>query len=145
MGTMPDGGPNTAQIDDGITPVPGLPPTAVDESVREAEERKWTPARIALWVAIALLGGVAWFMRSSEGWSAEADKLVVTYQSYRDDLAFDDDELVSRGARVRVAAPHPPSKTDFDLAGRLWISFGLVRASQHGSQARREPPDEFDN
>lgn len=41
---------------------PALPPTAVDEEVREAEERKWTPGKIALWAAIALLGGVAWFM-----------------------------------------------------------------------------------
>ncbi|GAB5078768.1 carbon starvation CstA family protein [Arthrobacter sp. AD-310] len=41
---------------------PALPPVAVDESVREAEERKWTPGKIALWAGIALLGGVAWFM-----------------------------------------------------------------------------------
>jgi len=41
---------------------PALPPTAVDDAVREAEERKWTPGKIALWAAIALLGGVAWFM-----------------------------------------------------------------------------------
>ncbi|MFP5365384.1 MAG: carbon starvation CstA family protein [Actinomycetes bacterium] len=41
---------------------PALPPTAVDEAVREAEEKKWTPGKIALWAAIALLGGVAWFM-----------------------------------------------------------------------------------
>ncbi|HYH76944.1 MAG TPA: carbon starvation CstA family protein, partial [Arthrobacter sp.] len=41
---------------------PKLPATAVDEGVREAEENKWTPAKIALWAAIALLGGVAWFM-----------------------------------------------------------------------------------
>ncbi|SLK10931.1 carbon starvation CstA family protein [Arthrobacter sp. P2b] len=39
-----------------------LPPAAVDENAREAEERKWTPGKIALWAAIALLGGVAWFM-----------------------------------------------------------------------------------
>ncbi|MDN3935560.1 carbon starvation CstA family protein [Arthrobacter sp. YD4] len=62
MGTMPAGRPQTADPEDGITPVPGLPPTAVDETVREAEERKWTPGKIALWAAIALLGGVAWFM-----------------------------------------------------------------------------------
>ena len=34
----------------------------MDEAVREAEEKKWTPAKIAIWAAIALLGGVAWFM-----------------------------------------------------------------------------------
>ena len=39
-----------------------LPPAAVDEKVRDAEERKWTPGKIALWAAIALLGGVAWVM-----------------------------------------------------------------------------------
>lgn len=48
------GGPLTAD--------PALPPTAVDAAVSEAEDRKWTPAKIALWAAIALLGGVAWFM-----------------------------------------------------------------------------------
>jgi carbon starvation protein len=45
-----------------LTTDPALPPTAVDEAVQEAEERKWTPAKIAVWAAIALLGGVAWFM-----------------------------------------------------------------------------------
>lgn len=39
-----------------------LPPTAVDESVLEADDRRWTPARIAIWAAISLLGAVAWFM-----------------------------------------------------------------------------------
>jgi carbon starvation protein len=48
------GGPLTANSE--------LPPTAVDAAVAEAEDRKWTPAKIALWAAIALLGGVAWFM-----------------------------------------------------------------------------------
>ncbi|MBG0741684.1 carbon starvation protein A [Paeniglutamicibacter antarcticus] len=38
---------------------PDLPPVAIDV---EAEERahKWTPLKIAVWVAIALLGGIAW-------------------------------------------------------------------------------------
>ena len=62
MGTMPDGTPSTAQLDDGLTPDPALPATSVDQSVQDAEERKWTPGKIALWAAIALLGGVAWFM-----------------------------------------------------------------------------------
>lgn len=39
-----------------------LPPVAVDHAVLDAEDRKWTPGKIALWAAIALLGGVAWFM-----------------------------------------------------------------------------------
>lgn len=39
---------------------PDLPPVAVDPQRAEAEERRWTPLKIALWVGIALLGGVAW-------------------------------------------------------------------------------------
>ena len=67
MGTMPDGtGQTPHESTHGIISTPALPvrlpPTAVDDSVREAEERKWTPAKIALWAAIALLGGVAWVM-----------------------------------------------------------------------------------
>ncbi|SDM01606.1 carbon starvation protein [Arthrobacter sp. ov407] len=67
MGTMPDGTQGvsthgTVQLDDGIVPDPSLPPTSVDESVRDSADRTWTPAKIALWAAIALLGGIAWFM-----------------------------------------------------------------------------------
>jgi carbon starvation protein len=36
-----------------------LPPVAVDEET-EARKKKWTPAKIALWAAISLLGAVAW-------------------------------------------------------------------------------------
>ena len=39
---------------------PKHPPVAVDPQVLEAEERRWTPLKIAIWVAIALLGGVSW-------------------------------------------------------------------------------------
>ncbi|MCU1574928.1 MAG: carbon starvation protein CstA [Micrococcaceae bacterium] len=38
---------------------PQLPPVAVEPAAVERAGR-WTPAKIALWVAIALLGGVAW-------------------------------------------------------------------------------------
>ena len=62
MSSMPGGRARTADDDLELTPDPSLPPTAVDEGVREAEERKWTPTKIAVWAAIALLGGVAWFM-----------------------------------------------------------------------------------
>ncbi|WP_427133901.1 carbon starvation CstA family protein [Pseudarthrobacter sp. S9] len=67
MGTMPDGKQGsrrhgTVQRDDGLTPDPALPAPSVDESVQDAEDRRWTPAKIALWAAIALLGGLAWFM-----------------------------------------------------------------------------------
>jgi carbon starvation protein len=41
---------------------PNLPPVALDAHTLEVEDRTWTPAKIALWVAIALLGGVAWTM-----------------------------------------------------------------------------------
>ncbi|WP_207455747.1 carbon starvation CstA family protein [Herbiconiux sp. SYSU D00978] len=43
-----------------LTEDPDLPPTAVPDDVREAEERRWPPTKIAVWAAIALLGGVAW-------------------------------------------------------------------------------------
>ncbi|BBE21587.1 putative carbon starvation protein (CstA) [Arthrobacter sp. MN05-02] len=41
---------------------PDLPAVAVDPQQAEAEDRRWTPAKIALWVGIALLGGIAWTM-----------------------------------------------------------------------------------
>ncbi|WP_026531425.1 carbon starvation CstA family protein [Arthrobacter sp. H41] len=41
---------------------PDLPPTAVDPQAAEEEERRWTPAKIAIWVGIALLGGFSWTM-----------------------------------------------------------------------------------
>lgn len=39
---------------------PDLPPVALDAAAVEAEHRRWTPLRIAVWAAVALLGGVAW-------------------------------------------------------------------------------------
>ncbi|MET1034682.1 MAG: carbon starvation CstA family protein [Arthrobacter sp.] len=42
------------------TPSRELPPNAVDPALAEAEERRWTPAKIVLWAAIAIVGGVAW-------------------------------------------------------------------------------------
>ncbi|BAS07359.1 carbon starvation protein A [Arthrobacter sp. Hiyo4] len=62
MASRPDEPVHAAKGSGQLTADPKLPPTAVDEAVREAEEKKWTPAKIALWAAIALLGGVAWFM-----------------------------------------------------------------------------------
>jgi carbon starvation protein len=52
----------TTRLDDGIAADPSLPPTSVEDAVRDSADRTWTPAKIALWAAIALLGGVAWFM-----------------------------------------------------------------------------------
>ncbi|WP_309620085.1 carbon starvation CstA family protein [Salinibacterium sp.] len=41
--------------------LPGaLPPVSIDQV--QSNRKKWTPAKIVLWVAIALLGGVAWTM-----------------------------------------------------------------------------------
>jgi carbon starvation protein len=62
MARMPDESAGSKHRGGASTTDLALPPTAVDEAVREADEKKWTPAKIGLWVAIALLGGVAWFM-----------------------------------------------------------------------------------
>jgi carbon starvation protein len=51
---------NTPQGSALLEQPPGLPPVTVPESTREVEERRWTPGKIALWVAISLLGGVSW-------------------------------------------------------------------------------------
>ncbi|WP_284528578.1 carbon starvation CstA family protein [Microbacterium sp. T2.11-28] len=52
--TRPRGDPMTA-------PSPTLPPVAVSDD-DHASHARWTPLKIAIWVAIALLGGVAWVM-----------------------------------------------------------------------------------
>jgi carbon starvation protein len=62
MAKMPDESAGSKHRGGALTTDLALPPTAVDEAVREADEKKWTPAKITLWAAIALLGGVAWFM-----------------------------------------------------------------------------------
>lgn len=62
MAETPDYRRNAARGDGAVATDTALPPSALDEKVREAEEKKWTPGKIALWAAIALLGGVAWFM-----------------------------------------------------------------------------------
>ncbi|NUS36195.1 MAG: carbon starvation protein A [Pseudarthrobacter sp.] len=62
MAGLPDQGKSQTTAEGGIATDPDLPPPAVDEARLDAEDRKWTPGRIALWAAIALLGGVAWFM-----------------------------------------------------------------------------------
>ncbi|TDL38055.1 carbon starvation CstA family protein [Arthrobacter nitrophenolicus] len=62
MAGTPDDRNGSARKEGAVTTDAALPPAAVDENVREAEERKWTPRKIALWAAVALLGGVAWFM-----------------------------------------------------------------------------------
>ena len=42
------------------TPDTAAPPAGVDPQVLEAESKKWTPTRVIVWVAISLLGAVAW-------------------------------------------------------------------------------------
>ena len=39
-----------------------LPPAGVDPAILEAEGGRWTPVKIITWVAISLLGGLAWVM-----------------------------------------------------------------------------------
>ncbi|MBS3180459.1 MULTISPECIES: carbon starvation CstA family protein [unclassified Pseudoclavibacter] len=41
---------------------PELPPVAVEDLDPDAEKPRWTPAKVALWVGIGLLGGLAWTM-----------------------------------------------------------------------------------
>jgi carbon starvation protein len=62
MAGTPDHRRSAARGEGAVATDTSLPPSAVDETAREAEEKKWTPGKIALWAAIALLGGVAWFM-----------------------------------------------------------------------------------
>lgn len=62
MAATPDRSGRPSPGEGGVATDPTLPAAAVDEAVLEAADKKWTPAKIALWVAIALLGGVAWFM-----------------------------------------------------------------------------------
>ncbi|KRE91522.1 carbon starvation CstA family protein [Arthrobacter sp. Soil764] len=62
MAGVPDQRKNGSRAEGGLATDPDLPPPSVDKARLEAEERRWTPAKIALWAAIALLGGVAWFM-----------------------------------------------------------------------------------
>ncbi|GAA4367195.1 carbon starvation CstA family protein [Paeniglutamicibacter cryotolerans] len=42
------------------SPPTELPPAGIEPAVVADEDSKWTPAKIALWVGIGLLGGVAW-------------------------------------------------------------------------------------
>ncbi|MEV7634359.1 carbon starvation CstA family protein [Microbacterium sp. NPDC089318] len=62
MAEAPDNRAGSTGQEGSVATDPALPPTAVDDAVRDAEDRKWTPGKIALWAAISLLGGVAWFM-----------------------------------------------------------------------------------
>ncbi|MDT0171069.1 carbon starvation CstA family protein [Pseudarthrobacter sp. BRE9] len=62
MAGVPDQRKNGSRAEGGLATDPDVPPPAVDEARLDAEDRRWTPGKIALWAAIALLGGVAWFM-----------------------------------------------------------------------------------
>ena len=57
-------GPDTPPVnwdDSKLATDAGRPPAAVADDGLE-RDRRWTPARIALWAAVALLGGIAWTM-----------------------------------------------------------------------------------
>ncbi|MEX3610547.1 carbon starvation CstA family protein [Rothia sp. LK2588] len=41
---------------------PDRPAAYVDPATLDAEHKKWTPKKIAIWIAIALLGGFSWVM-----------------------------------------------------------------------------------
>lgn len=62
MAGVPEQRKNGTRAEGGLATDPDLPPPAVDEARLEVEDRRWTPGKIALWAAIALLGGAAWFM-----------------------------------------------------------------------------------
>jgi len=49
----------SASVDDDIVTDPNIPPVAVSA---EKLRSRWTPAKIALWIGIALLGGLGWTM-----------------------------------------------------------------------------------
>ncbi|HEX5332680.1 MAG TPA: carbon starvation CstA family protein [Cellulomonas sp.] len=53
----PYGSPDSSDV---LRQDPGLPPVALDEAALESQDTHWTPAKIAIWVAVALLGGVSW-------------------------------------------------------------------------------------
>ncbi|QTG82260.1 carbon starvation CstA family protein [Arthrobacter crystallopoietes] len=54
--------PDPDRDSDVLVQDPNLPPVALDPEIAAAEERRWPPLKIAIWIAIALLGGVAWTM-----------------------------------------------------------------------------------
>lgn len=49
----------SASVDDDVVTDPNLPPVAVPPDKLKS---RWTPAKIAVWVAVALLGGLGWTM-----------------------------------------------------------------------------------
>ena len=56
--TATSGGPGGVAAPSEQEPVPA----AVDDEVLDRERRRWTPARIAIWTGIAVLGGLGWVM-----------------------------------------------------------------------------------
>ncbi|MBB5643291.1 carbon starvation CstA family protein [Cryobacterium roopkundense] len=62
MGALPRTSEDSAEKADKLELVPGDLPVALDTEVHDAEDRGWTPLKIAIWAAISLLGGVSWTM-----------------------------------------------------------------------------------
>jgi carbon starvation protein len=54
--------PQGATDEPDLSQDPALPPVALDPAIHEAEAAHWTPVKIAVWVAVALLGGLSWVM-----------------------------------------------------------------------------------
>ncbi|HCJ49064.1 MAG TPA: carbon starvation protein A [Microbacterium sp.] len=51
----------TLDPDAGVRPDPSLPPVALTEE-QKTKDGRWTPLKIVIWAAIALLGGLGWTM-----------------------------------------------------------------------------------
>ncbi|MDH6235518.1 carbon starvation CstA family protein [Cryobacterium sp. CG_9.6] len=62
MGAVSSTPKESAEKADQLERVPGQLAVALDPEIHEAEERNWTPLKIAIWSAIALLGGASWTM-----------------------------------------------------------------------------------
>ncbi|TFC41153.1 carbon starvation protein A [Cryobacterium sp. TMT1-21] len=62
MGTKPRTPHDSTEGVDALDRDPALLPVALDQTTHDAEEAHWTPAKIALWGGISLLGGLSWVM-----------------------------------------------------------------------------------
>ena len=55
--------PDTRSVDTGVPDQDtALPPVSLDGAAVDGGSRRWTPVKIAIWIAISLLGGVSWVM-----------------------------------------------------------------------------------
>ncbi len=95
------------------------PPVALDPAVLDQETRRWTPAKIALWVAIALVGALGWFMLAiARGEAVNAIwfvfAAVATYLiAYRFYSKFIEDKLVRPDDTRATPAEYRANGKDF--------------------------------